>query len=611
MAKNQIHPAAESVPSVSDGAGTPLVMIWIRWLVVAGSVLAIMGAGVFWRQHAQLERLRASLPTMPDVSAQPAAFGVALRHAEGMAISGGHALEGVQELGRLYHANGYSQEAEVCWRIMHGAQPREARWCYYLADLRRTASDDAGMVSWLQQTLKRTPDHTAAVLKLADWEFKTGRLEAAERDYRRRLTLIPGDPYAKIALARIALQRDQRAEAKNLLEEIVREAPAFSQAHNLYAEVLAAGGNVAGANQQRFLGHLAGISGRFREAEDPWLDELRAWCYDPSRLSLWASIDNATNYGDHGVALLERAIRIAPDDPRGYDELGRIYLRQGNAAKALPLFEQGTRLPGASSDLYAALSEAYRVLNLPEKALLAAAQGLASIPDAADLQTARGLALEAAGRLPEAADAYREAVKRAPNVAETQYNLGNALLRLGQKQEAAACLQRALEINPTFPRALIVLGQSELEAGRLDAAARYLRPLYEYYPGSVSAQRLMTRWCLASGIAAARAGHTDEAERNLRDGLAINPDMPELRGRLGLLYAQQGRFADALEQLEAYHRLQPTEPMASLFLGQAYAHLGRTDDARRVLTEGRQLAQQAGDSATEEQCAQTLRQLPQ
>ena len=576
--------------------------------MVAAGIAAGLGAGLLWRRHALLEQLRARLPAMPDVSAQPAPLATALRETEQRVLSSRRNLEGVGELGRLYHANGYTKEAEACWQILHAQQPQEAHWCYYLADLRRTASDDAGMVSFLEQTVKLAPDYSPAWLNLSEWEFKTGQLDAAERDYRRRLALLPGDPYASMGLARVALQRDHRDEGRRLIEQLVREVPAFAQAHNLYAEMLAEQGDADGASLQRYLGRLAG---RFREADDPWLEELRAWCYDPSRLALWASIDDMTNHGDHGIALLERAIRIAPDDARGYDELGKVYLHVGDAAKALTLFEQGIKLPTASAGLYASLSQAFLVLNQPEKALQAATQGLALMPDAPELQTARGIALQTAGRLEEAVEAFRLVVQRAPNVCEAHFNLGNALLQLGRQDEAYVSLKRALELVPTYPNALMVLGQSELKAGRLDSAAQYLRPFYRFYPGSVSARRLMTWWCLQDGIAAAHSGHINEAERNLREGLEINPDMPELRGRLGLLYVQEGRFAEGRDQLETYHRLQPTEPMASLFLGQVYAHLGRTDDARRLLSEGEQLARQASDKATEEQCAQALQQLPQ
>ena len=92
-----------------------------------------------------------------------------------------HTLDGVAELGRLYHVNGYNQEAERFWRVLHQAQPQEARWCYCLGDLRRTANDDAGTASFLEQTLKLAPDYAPALLRLAELEFKIGELDAAGR----------------------------------------------------------------------------------------------------------------------------------------------------------------------------------------------------------------------------------------------------------------------------------------------------------------------------------------------------------------------------------------------------------------------------------------------
>jgi HemY protein len=595
------------MPPDFGGNKPPRAATRLRWLMVAAGVAAAVGGGMLWRRHAVREQLRASLPAMPDLSRQAAALREALHGAEQKVMSARLSLEGIAELARLYHGNGYYQEADACWRILHAEQPREAHWCYYLADLRRLASDDTGMVSFLEQTIRLAPEYSPAWLKLAEWEFKTGQLDAAERDYHRRLALVPGDPYAGLGLVRVALQRDRRDEGRRLIEQLVRDVPAFASAHNLYAEMLAGEGDADGANMQRYLSRLAG---RFRDADDPWLEELQASCFDPSRLALLASIEDMTNHGDHGVALLERAMRIAPDDARGYDELGRVYVRLGNTAKALTLFEQGIKLPNASAGLYAVLTQTYVDLNQPVKALQAAAQGLALMPNALELLTARGNALQAAGRLEEAVEAFRLVVQRAPDVCEAHFNLGNTLLQLGRTDDAYVFLKRALELQPTFPKALIVLGQSELKAGRLDSAAQYLRPLYKFYPGSVPVRRLMAWWCLQNGIATARAGHMDEAERNLREGLAINPDLPELRGRLGLLFAQEGRFAEALDQLETYHRLQPTVPMTSLFLGQVYTHLGRTDDARRLLSEGELLARQSGDKSTEEQCAQALRQLP-
>lgn len=586
--------------------GRPRAAAWLWWLVVGAVAAAALGAWALWRQHVALARRSGELPAMPDISAQPAALGAALRGAVDHALSSRQGQEGVEELGRLYHANGYNKEAEACWRILLREQPREARWCYYLADVRRTAGNDGEMAALLEQTVTLAPDYVPAWLRLAEWEFKTGRLDEAERDYRRRLALRPGDPYASLGLARVALQRDRRSEGRRLIEQIVHDVPTFPPAHNLYAEMLAADGDADGADTQRWLGRMAG---RFRDAEDPWLDELHAWCYDPSRLAVLAAIEYQTKYGDRGESILKRVIQLAPKDSRGYLELGKLYLNVGEPAKARTVLEEGIKLPNAPSLLYVYQCQAYCDLRQPAEALGVADRALALMPGLPELENARGVVLRAAGRLGEAIAPLRLAIAGSPNVCEPNFNLGITLLQLGRKEEAYVYLKRALALEPTYPEGLAVLGQSEMEAGQLESAAQYLRPLYRFYPGLTQARQLMTRWYLQAGMGAVRAGRLAEAEGDFRDGLTVSPDLAELHGRLGLLYAQEQRSADALEQLETFHRLQPSDPKASLFLGQVYVDLGRMDDARRILTEGRQLALRAGDAPTEAQCGEILQKL--
>jgi tetratricopeptide (TPR) repeat protein len=600
------QPDAAAIHAPPAPAARLRTKVWLRCLALVVVVGATVGGAWFWRQQMRLERRRADLPPLPDVSAQPAALGAALRAAEQTAVAAAHPGEGVEELGRLDHANGFSREAEACWRILHAAQPREARWCYYLADLRRTAGDDAGMVGFLRQTMQLAPDYAPAWLNLAEWEFKTGQLDAAEHDYGRRLALVPGDPYARLGLARIALQRGRRDESKRMIEQIVRDVPAFPTAHNLYAEMLAADGDAEDATQQRWLGRIAG---RFREADDPWLEELHAWCYDPSRLAVWASIEYQTKHGDRGKSLLGRVLELAPDDPRGYLQLGKLYLDLGEADRARAVLEQGIKLPETPSLMYVNLSQAYCDLHRPAEAARVAEQGLTAHPNAPELQNALGVSLRAAGRVEEALVQFQRSIEGSPTVAEPNFSLGLALLQLGRRDEACDYFKRALALEPTHPKALAALGQTELEAGRLAAAAQYLQPLFKFYPGLEAARRLMTQWCLQAGMAEVRAGRLAGAEDRFREGVAISPDRAELHGRLGLIYAQQRRLPEALDQFETFRRLQPNDPRAALFLGRAYADLGRLDDARRTLAEGGQLARQAGDAATAAQCDEALRRL--
>lgn len=580
-----------------------------RW-VIAITALAALGAGgaFFWHRHQQDLRAAAALPATPELAGKPAELGPLLRAAQARAGASQSRLEGMAELGRLYHASGFNQEAEACWKILRAEQPQEARWSYYLADLHRRAADEEGLKALLEQTVQLAPAYAPAWLELAELEFKAGRLDAAEAAYRRRLGLVHGDPYASFGLARLELQRGHHDEGKRLIEEIVRTTPDFPSSHNMYAELLAQEGDAGGAFNQRWLGTVAG---RFRAAEDPWKEELRAWCYDPDQLIVWGVIDLQTKHGDRGKSLFERAIHLAPEDPRGYENLGLFYLDSGDTARAREVLEQGSKLPGASEPLYLSLCNACRALHQPAEALRVTRRCLEYMPESAGLSNALGLALDDAGHPEEALEAFRAALVRAPSAPDPMVNIGVTLLRLGRKDEASASFKQALALQPMYARALALLARLEMEAGHLEAAAQYIRPYYEQFPGSNTARDLMAKWHLLTALTLVRAGDPAAAERACRAGLAVNPEAAELFAFLGVLYTQQHRQPEALEALETSRRLQPADPRVTRSLAELYIQLGRTEDARRLLAEGEQRARQGGDPATAAQLGEMLRKLPQ
>jgi predicted Zn-dependent protease len=145
----------------------------------------------------------------------------------------------------------------------------------------------------------------------------------------------------------------------------------------------------------------------------------------------------------------------------------------------------------------------------------------------------------------------------------------------------------------------------------MDEAYDFLKPLYDSNPGQPMARQLLARYHLRLGNAAAEAQKANVAEEHYRKGLTIEPDLPELNASFGVFLLLQRRLNDALEPIESYHRLRPEDPQASLFLGQLYAQLGRIADARRILTEGRKLAERAGNTATANHCREILEHLPQ
>jgi HemY protein len=598
VAANSPAPASTS----HETATTQIATRGRRWFRLAGFALVLvalgMGGNLAWQWYRLPVRVQAALPAAPDLAGKPAIQAELLAKATALTRSPGHALEGVAELGRLYHANSYRREAEACWRLLQREQPREPRWSYYLADLRRAASDYTELESLLHQTVELAPDYSPAWLQLAGLELKTGHLDVAERYYQRRLALVPGDSYAVLGLARVAQQSGRLEDARRLVEQLVRDFPQFSTGHNLYAEMLTAAGDVEGARKQRWLGRE---TGRFRDADDPWLDALQAWCYDFGRLCVLATIEQQTERGDKGKSLIERAIRLAPDNPIGYELLGGLYRKLGDAAKARDTFEEGLRVaksPKPSPMYYVNLSETYRMLKQPTEALRVVQLGIAQVGDQLELYDALGVALADLNRQEEAVAAFREVLARSPNDSNSNYNLGMSLMVLGRQEEAHAAFKRSLILQPTFLKALSVLGRWELETGQLDAAEQYLLPLYESHPEIPEVRQMTAQWHSRSGAVAEKKNDLPAAEKHYREGVAVDPQRADLQASLGVLCLVQGRVNDALVPLEAFHKLQPNDPQSALFLGQVYLQLGRRDEAKRILIEGEQLARRIGNATT-------------
>lgn len=581
-----------------------------RW---AAALVLCTAAGVAialgWRWLTLVDRVQARLPAVPELADRPAV----LREAVAAAAARTHArstiLAGVAELGRLYHANGYAAEAEACWQVLIAEQPEEARWCYYLADLRRAASDHAATATWLKRAAKLAPDYSPVWLRLADLAFKDGDAETAERHYRHRLELEPGDPYARLGLARLARQAGREEEARRAIAELVRDAPDFPPAQNLYAEILAAAGDERGARRHRWLGREAG---RFVEAEDPWLAELDSRCHDPARLCVLGTFAYQVNRPQRARQLLERAVALAPDDPVGRELLGDLHVQTGDPERACAVLEEGIRrTPGGRGTirLFTGLSEAWRHRNNPAEAVRVAQAGLVHWPDSFELHYALGLAYSDLGRTEAALEAYRAALARQPGDADTNFNLGFLLLAAGDAAGARACFQRALETQPTFPKALAYLGRMELEAGRIAAAAEYIVPLYDAHPGQPLARRLMAMWHLRAAQAAEADADPEGAEQHYREGLLVEPSVPELHAGLAALCLRQGRASEALDVLARWRELQPANARAALLLGEAHLQLGRRDSARTALTEAAALAMRAGDEALAAQCRELIDRL--
>ncbi len=152
-------------------------------------------------------------------------------------------------------------------------------------------------------------------------------------------------------------------------------------------------------------------------------------------------------------------------------------------------------------------------------------------------------ALYRAGRLDEAAQAYRTILQAEPAQAETHRQLATIGVQLGRPAEALAAAQRALALGVRDARILALMGQALLATGRTEAALDHLDRAVAENADDAEAH-------YHRALALRRLGHPEPALAALDRAMALRPDLVALHGTRGDLLHDLGRNDEALESVE-------------------------------------------------------------
>ncbi|NIL99550.1 MAG: tetratricopeptide repeat protein [Acidobacteria bacterium] len=177
-----------------------------------------------------------------------------------------------------------------------------------------------------------------------------------------------------------------------------------------------------------------------------------------------------------------------------------------------------------------------------------------------------GEALTRAGRLAEAANAYRKALEIDPQLAVAHRGLGQVVLAQGDAQAAVGSLTKAIELGAEGnPATLASLAQAEMRRGNTAAAEAY-------------AQR--------AASAAEELPVPDPVRLRIQQ---MNVSAAQSAARAVRLI-QAGRYEAALEQLRIVEQTRPDEPSTHYRIGVCLAHLGKPDEALTRLERAAELA---------------------
>ena len=255
-----------------------------------------------------------------------------------------------------------------------------------------------------------------------------------------------------------------------------------------------------------------------------------------------------------------RPRRRATESAAAYEEYlrGRHFWNKRNEEglrKSVEHFQRAADLDPAYGAAYAGLADAYAVLS---------GYGFGTLPPDECMRRARAAALKA--------------IEIDDTLAEAHASL--AMVKAYHEFDHAGAevlFRRAVELNPSYATAHHWYSDFLAESGRPEEAlaeaerAASLDPLSPIIQTTLAERFYFTR-------------QHERAAEHLRRALELAPDFSQAHSLLGLVYAQQGRHAESVAELERAFELTGGKSLrVASALGYAYAVAGRRAEARRML----------------------------
>ena len=311
-----------------------------------------------------------------------------------------------------------------------------------------------------------------------------------------------------------------------------------------------------------------------------------------------------------GLQRLEKALeQAAPASGRAHFEMGEVLFTVGQAARALPFFEEAVKRDPREWRYLYKLGQAAQGSGRTNQAVDEYRRALALAPGQSGILAALGSAYAERGDLPLALSAFRQARALDPEDGMAQSNMGNILLRLGNRVEAERALREAVRLRPEVATIRMSLGATLL--GSKDKLVESRREFEEAIRAGPSTETARTAWfatlaaggslkeaqaryelSLQSQLAGAHSnlgtvlvalGDTEAAIREYRLALSADPRSTATLVNLALTLVSRGAMPEARKRLEEALRVEPNLFIAHLKLGEILLAAGQPNAATQHL----------------------------
>ena len=252
---------------------------------------------------------------------------------------------------------------------------------------------------------------------------------------------------------------------------------------------------------------------------------------------------------DEAVAKLESAVAADSSFALAHASLSEAYAAKYDATKAAAWVDRASAAAARALELqprnaavHTALARVYITTGRSEDALRHLRRATELAPGGDDAYRLLGRLLAARGELPPARDALDRAIRLRPDYWAHHYELGFALLRAGRYEEASGPFKRVTELRPDYVSGFQALGTARHYAGHVKEAIGYYEHALRLGPSATAHSNL--------AFAYYSAGRVDDALAMYLKALEMDPmSAPRLRS-LGDVYARLGRTRQARDAYE-------------------------------------------------------------
>ncbi len=346
---------------------------------------------------------------------------------------------------------------------------------------------------------------------------------------------------------------------------------------------------------------------------------------------LYSQAKAAQSRGDiaGAIAKYEEILRIAPRLGPAYNNLGALYFRQRDYQKAVPVLEQGLKINPAMPSASALLGISLFEMGEYAKARPRLEAALRANAGDANAQMFLVQDLTKLGDYEAAAVHLRQLAGTQPKNQEVWYLLAKVHMKLSEQSlakmnsidpnsvlahelsaemmeamnnydGAVAELKKAVEMAPERPGTHYKLGDAYMALSQLDSASEQFHAELAVDPANC-----MARWRIGS-VALLKNGNPEEALANMNQALSRCPSLTDARVDRARALIKLDRNAEAVKDLEAAVKADPTEASTHFLLAKTYRTLGRTEEAQAEMQAFTKLEESAR-AATAERAREVIK----